>query len=307
MRDGKQHPASARAKSALLSLAATALIAGSSAAWAQTPWTADEPSKPVAANPSMPPKAPPATTGATAAPAGTGNEDLPWLATDKPAPAGPAPATAAAPQPPAKPASKKTAALPQKCEEQAEDGCRTMKACAWVAEMPTADGKLTPARCAERKVFAPEKEKKPKPVAAKPKPKPEKPAAAVTATPEPVKTEAQPAAKPEPPKEAKADAAPAPIPDPAPVKIETPQAPAETPATTAAVPPTSPKSENLAIPVRPAVPFLAPGTSNTTPASDAPRSNAPQAVPPAPEQVASDSPPDGEKQPLSIPGLVISE
>jgi hypothetical protein len=142
-----------------------------------------------------------------------GSEALPWLtpaegaAPAASAPGAPAAATAA------KPVAKMASKTPVKCEEQVEDACRAAPNCAWVAHIAQADGSVSPARCAERKIPAADKKK---PVtASKPKPKPEtkpdaKPADEAQKSAAPAKPVA--AAKPE------ADA-PAPV-KPQPVKVE---------------------------------------------------------------------------------------
>ena len=186
---------------------------------AQTPLTPQ-----AEATVATPAKAPPATS-ATAPPKAGASEELPWLATTKPTDAAaikttadkaidapapkPGPVATTDTSPAGKPASAKTANLPQKCEEQAEDGCRSLKSCAWVAAIPLGDGNVSPARCAERKALAPDKDKKPKPVvAAKPKPKPDNAAAqAPTAQAKNENAPAPPAAKPEPKPEPKAETA----------------------------------------------------------------------------------------------------
>ncbi len=287
---------------------------------------------------------------AAAQPTGSAAEDLPWLATTTPGEAAPASGAtkpspsqqpaAAAKAPPAKPGDPKTAAATPKCEEQQENSCRAMKSCAWVAAMPTADGKTTPARCAERKVFATESDKKPKAAATKPKPKPERAAtaapAAPAATPEPanLQSETKPAAKPEtagvepattpaaappPPVQAQvkeqtatnpvADVAPAaavPVPDAAPAvakEAAAPSAPVQAPAATAAAPPTM-------LPRGP-IPFLPPAASTPDAPNAQPRSEAAPSPSTGATSVASgtdeQSPPTESGNSISIPGLVISD
>lgn len=321
MRDAPTKPVVAMSKMA------SAILALTVAAWTAPVFaqTASTPPAQSAATKAVPP-----TTTATAPQAGA-PDDLPWLATTNPAdpaaakkPAGQPPEAAkpGAPKPADQP-TKKTANAQQKCEDQVEDTCRGMKGCAWVAAIPTADGNVTPARCAERKVFAPEKEKKSKPaVASKPKPKPdsipqqtknEKP----SSEPASVQSEVKPApseAKPEPKPETAA------VPESDPPKIEAPQSPtpaaqAEAPAAQAA-PADSVKAETakaeapLMLPRAP-VPFLpvesppeAPKAAPVEPPHSEATPIAPAATASVAENVASDAPAE-EKQPLSIPGLVI--
>jgi hypothetical protein len=235
----------------------------------------------------VPPEQPPARKAPAAAtptaPPQAG-EDLPWLAktTTGPAPGktdgadAKPPAAASAKPAPAKPApEKKTAAkIPQKCEEQPEDGCRALTACAWVAAIPQVDGTLKPARCSDRALQAPAKKPKPT-VAAKPKPKPADPAQVVAP---PVAPAMAPAGDPPPPaKEAKAD---------------TPPAAAKTEPAPAAVPPVAPRAE---APEKPTPPAAAPlATPAPTPVA-------------APAQAPIEEKKTEADQPLSIPGLVIAE
>jgi hypothetical protein len=299
-------------------------------------------------------KAPPATS-ATAPPKAGASEELPWLATTKPTDAAvikttadkaidapapkPGPVATTDTSPAGKPPSAKTANLPQKCEEQAEDGCRSLKSCAWVAAIPLGDGNVSPARCAERKALAPEKDKKPKPVvAAKPKPKPDNAAAqAPTAQAKNENAPAPPAAKPEPKPEPKAETAaiqtppksePVATPVAPPVqaeaaKIEAPTAEAAK-AEPAKLEPTQPEPAQpepakpvaaqsepakaevpLMIPRAP-VPFLPPEQPSATVPTSQPHSDATPAATQGGDKMASDDP-AGETQPLSIPGLVIAE
>ncbi len=125
---------------------------------------------PVTAIAQSPPKGEPVAT----------DEALPWLA-----PAG-------APASPEKKPAKTSSKAPVKCEEQDEDGCRTATNCAWVAHIPQADGSVTPARCAEKKV--PGAPAKPKTTATKPKPKPEEKPAADAAVPPATEQTAKPSA-----------------------------------------------------------------------------------------------------------------
>jgi hypothetical protein len=309
MRDGKDSRALARSR-ALMSGMSAVLVAVLA-----LPVNAQTPGSPPAENPtakSAPPKA-------SAAPAATGaSEDLPWLATTKPAETAP-PKKAAektpaktAPTPPAA-SPKKSAGQVQKCADQSEDSCRGIKTCAWVAAIPLGDGNVTPARCADRKVSAADKEKKPKPaVAAKPKPKPDdgaaqagtdtppapahtaaaksesksEPKAETAAIPEARKSDSgsSPVASPVEPEAPKVEAAPAELAKPAAVKTEAP----------------------LVIPPRASVPFLPPEQPNAAVPAVQPHSDATPPNNGSENKVAAEEP-AVEKPPLSIPGLVISE
>lgn len=97
------------------------------------------------------------------------SEVLPWAA--------PLPAAAVAPAVPDKTGKDKKAGDATKvvvtCAEQAEDGCRGLPKCAWVADIAQPDGSRTPARCAEKTVFTPPSKDKKKSQAAVSKPKPD--------------------------------------------------------------------------------------------------------------------------------------
>jgi len=225
--------------------------------------------------PTVMPEEAPARKKATpvaAAPAGPGQaEELPWLATTTPEAEKAKGAAAANPAdggPATKPAAKKTTAkTTQKCEAQEEEGCRTATNCAWVAAIPQGDGKVVPARCAERKVQAPAKKKKPA-VAAKPKPAEGPAVTAAEKAPE-VKAEATTRTS---ILEAKGEPPPAPAP-PLPADTPTPEADALQAETAAAATPAAPTAE-------------------------------PQPAPDTDGHAATDRPAD---KPISIPGLVIVE
>lgn len=218
---------------------------GPQAAWLTGMWLALFATAANAQMPTVVPEEAPATRRATpvaAAPAGAGSaEELPWLATTTAGPekakgsAAATPVDAAAPNPAAKkPAAKTT----QKCEAQEEEGCRAATNCAWVAAIPQGDGKVVPARCAERKVQAPAKKKKPA-VAAKPKPAESPAATAAEKAPE-VKVEATPRTS---ILEVKGEPPPAPAP---PLPAETPKTDASQADTAAAVAPVAPAAETSA-------------------------------------------------------------
>jgi hypothetical protein len=130
-------------------------------------------------------------TGTT--PAGAA-EVLPWAAPTPPVTKAATAATdkAAGDTKPKKPGEAEKVVI--KCEEQAEDGCRGLPKCAWVADIAQPDGTRIPARCAEKTVFAPPKKKQKTAEKPKPQPKPDAPAAAVTsATPDSPAKPAKPA------------------------------------------------------------------------------------------------------------------
>lgn len=99
------------------------------------------------------------------------SEVLPWAAPPS------AETAAATPDKPNKDGKDKKADAAAKvvltCQEQAEDGCRAMPKCAWVADIAQPDGSRTPARCAEKTVFKPPSKDKKKTQAAVAKPKPD--------------------------------------------------------------------------------------------------------------------------------------
>lgn len=317
MRDGKTSRSALTVSwsAILLTVVATsAAVIAATAAHAQAPWSGPD-------EQSAAPPAPAAASPKTEA------EDLPWLATTNSAgtparaPSDKNPAKAET-KPGAKVDGKKTANAALKCEAQAEDGCRAVKTCAWVAAIPQPDGKMTPARCAERKVNA--QEKKPKPiVAAKPKPKQESTGAVTkneTTITEAVPPKDEPSAQPK--SEAKAATPPA-VTEPVvpPVDTAAPQANTAAPVAaeapkTADVPfvmlPRAPVPFLPPEPAQSAVPTVSPTTEATPIAAPVAADPAPIATPavanpaPDPQAVAADAP-QSAARPLSVPGLVIVE
>jgi hypothetical protein len=160
------------------------------------------------------------------APAAESPEILPWLAITTPAATPDGKSTEANPVEKTAPAKTAATKPASKCEGQPEDGCRSQKACAWVAPIPKGDGSMMPARCADRNIPTAEKPKsKPKPATAaapKAKSKPDSPAtAAVPASKSSPKSEAaQAKTETTKPKPAKAEAA-----NTEAVRIETPAKP----------------------------------------------------------------------------------
>jgi hypothetical protein len=291
------------------------------AASAQMPGTSPEEPKPAksAAPPSALAKDERPTTPASLAP----SEELPWLATTTAQPDA-TPKPPPSPQPPVttpkttiQTGDKKTASAAKKCEEQQEEGCRALKSCAWVAAMPALDGKITPARCAERIVYAPEKEKKPKAAAAKPKPKPEKAAVPPVAATEPVKPQPEAKAQAQPEPQSPAEPVTAAIPT-----VQSPPAAAIVPPATAPAAPTTPAKQpstaEIAAPSEAAVsPAATPPTLLSRGAvpflpSPSAKADAP-ADPPQLEAVSEamveeeEQPSTSDELPLSIPGLVIAD
>lgn len=311
MQDGRESKTLARSRAVTASLVALVFAALAAPGHAQTPGTGVSEIK-------APPKA------SAGQPPAAASEDLPWLATTKPA--NPSVATKAADAPPSKttpatiansgPASqagtepaKKAASA---CAEQLEDACRGMKMCAWVATIPLGDGNVVPARCAERKVFASDKPKKPKPaVAAKPKPKPEI-TAPLAKTETPPATVVTPSATGEPALQPTADNAVVTktVNNNEAISNASPPAQPQSPiAETSPKQPTNPEPVKAEAPLmipRAPVPFLPPEQPSIAAQPVQSQVVSAPAAPPVENKMASEKP-TAEPQPMSIPGLVISE